>query len=98
MSYSLDPSLSLPLEIDSVKGFLDPAEGAELYRRAVDACALGPCLEIGSYCGKSTVYRVRLANLKIELCLRSIIIEAVKSTNWVRSTMIPRYLMTGFRL
>ena len=56
MSDASDLSLSLPLEIDSVKGFLDPVEGAELYRRAVDACALGPCLEIGSYCGKSTVY------------------------------------------
>ena len=49
-------TLALPLDIDTVKGFLDPDEGAALYRAAVDCAALGPCLEIGSYCGKSTVY------------------------------------------
>ena len=42
--------------IDSVKGFLDVAEGAGLYEFALKAGDLGPCLEIGSYCGKSTVY------------------------------------------
>lgn len=48
--------MKLPIDIDSVKGFLDPAEGAALYA-AVLACApRGPCLEIGAYCGKSAVY------------------------------------------
>ena len=42
--------------IDSVKGFLDAAEGMGLYEYALKAGGLGPCLEIGSYCGKSTVY------------------------------------------
>ena len=42
--------------IDSVKGFLDKKEGKRLYELAVDASKLGPCLEIGSYCGKSTLY------------------------------------------
>lgn len=42
--------------VDSVKGFLAPDEGRALYRAAQSACALGPCLEVGSYCGKSTVY------------------------------------------
>lgn len=46
----------LPLAIDEVKGFLDPDEGAALYDHALAAAALGPLLEIGSYCGKSTVY------------------------------------------
>lgn len=46
----------LPIDIDSVKGFLDPHEGAALYEHALAVAALGPCLEIGSYCGKSTVY------------------------------------------
>ena len=31
-------------------------EGACLYRYALAASALGPCLEVGSYCGKSTLY------------------------------------------
>lgn len=46
----------LPLDIDTVKGFLAPAEGAALYRTARERARHGPCLEIGSYCGKSTIY------------------------------------------
>ena len=46
----------LPIDIDSVKGFLDKDEGAALYEYALLASSNGPCLEIGSYCGKSTVY------------------------------------------
>ena len=42
--------------IDSIKGFLDPEEGRGLYDIALEASRLGPCLEIGSYCGKSAVY------------------------------------------
>ena len=42
--------------IESVKGFLAPAEGQALYRYGLESAKPGPCLEIGSYCGKSTVY------------------------------------------
>lgn len=42
--------------VDSVKGFMDPEEGERLYHVAKAAGTLGPCLEIGSYCGKSTIY------------------------------------------
>jgi len=38
------------------KGFLAEDEGARLYELGIEACALGPCLEIGSFCGKSAVY------------------------------------------
>jgi predicted O-methyltransferase YrrM len=38
------------------KGFLDEEEGRGLYEIALEASKLGPCLEIGSYCGKSTLY------------------------------------------
>ena len=48
--------MQLPIDIDAVKGFLDPVEGRRLFELASVAAALGPCLEIGSYCGKSTVY------------------------------------------
>jgi predicted O-methyltransferase YrrM len=41
---------------EQVKGFLDPEEGRRLYELALQAVELGPCLEIGSYCGKSSVY------------------------------------------
>lgn len=39
-----------------VKGFLDHDEGMKLYECAREASRLGPCLEIGGYCGKSTLY------------------------------------------
>jgi MMP 1-O-methyltransferase len=42
--------------IEETKGFLDPAEGRRLYDVALAASRLGPCLEIGSYCGKSALY------------------------------------------
>jgi len=38
------------------RGFLDDAEGLRLYELAHDHAHLGPILEIGSYCGKSSVY------------------------------------------
>ncbi|MCF8029692.1 MAG: class I SAM-dependent methyltransferase [Desulfohalobiaceae bacterium] len=43
--------------LDHIKGFLAPEEGEALYRAGY-ACASpgGPCLEIGGYCGLSTVY------------------------------------------
>ncbi len=56
--------LSLPIEIDAVKGFLDPDEGAALYHAARSAAPLGPCLEIGGYCGKSAVYLGRACQEK----------------------------------
>lgn len=49
-------ALDLPLPIDSVKGFLSADEGEALYRHGQSGCALGPLLEIGSYCGRSTIY------------------------------------------
>ena len=48
--------MKLPIDPESVKGFLDPTEGARLYELAAQSAQLGPCLEVGSYCGKSTVY------------------------------------------
>lgn len=41
---------------EQVKGFLDPDEGKRLFEVACNAAPSGPCLEIGSYCGKSTLY------------------------------------------
>ena len=42
--------------MDTIKGFLDRQEGQRLYALALEAGRLGPCLEVGSYCGKSAVY------------------------------------------
>ncbi len=46
----------LPENIDDIKGFLAQDEAKALHRFAGEALVLGPVLEIGSYCGKSTIY------------------------------------------
>lgn len=46
----------LPLDPSQVKGFLDPAEGEALHVAALRQAPLGPCVEIGAYCGKSALY------------------------------------------
>jgi predicted O-methyltransferase YrrM len=48
--------MKLPLDINTVKGFLAHDEGEALYHHCAGTAHLGPCLEVGSYCGKSTVY------------------------------------------
>ncbi len=49
-------ALSKFIEENSIKGFLAEDEGLALNRYAREAASIGPCLEIGSYCGLSTVY------------------------------------------
>ena len=51
MDVSYDKAL-----IDRTKGFLDHAEGMRLYDIARKVSHQGACLEIGSYCGKSSLY------------------------------------------
>ncbi len=51
VTMNIDPEL-----LSEVKGFLDEEEGRCLYEIARKASRLGPCLEIGSYCGKSAIY------------------------------------------
>jgi predicted O-methyltransferase YrrM len=38
------------------KGFLSEADGMRLYELAYQAAGAGPCVEIGSYCGKSALF------------------------------------------
>jgi len=54
-----------------VKGFLEPEEGLRLYELACEVSQSGPCLEIGSYCGKSAIY-LGAACKKNEMTLFSI--------------------------
>jgi predicted O-methyltransferase YrrM len=44
------------LESRQVKGYMPQDEARRLYALAKEACHLGPCLEIGSYCGCSAAY------------------------------------------
>ncbi|MFP4002682.1 MAG: class I SAM-dependent methyltransferase [Alphaproteobacteria bacterium] len=48
--------MRLPIDPDTVRGFLDAQEGRALYEAALAGAAHGPCLEVGSYCGKSALY------------------------------------------
>ncbi len=40
----------------AAKGFMDDEEGLRLFDLAREAAPLGPIVEIGSYCGKSSIY------------------------------------------
>ena len=41
---------------EAATGFMPAAEGLALYDAAARYAVLGPVLEVGSYCGKSTIY------------------------------------------
>lgn len=49
-------ALHQAIEAHQIKGFLARDEAEALYDFALECSSLGPCLEIGSYCGKSSVY------------------------------------------
>jgi hypothetical protein len=51
LDFPIDPVL-----VARTKGFLDHREGLKLFEIATQASTQGPCLEIGSYCGKSSLY------------------------------------------
>ncbi len=48
--------MKLPIDIDSIKGFMPEDEGQALAEAARTSPAETPALEVGSYCGKSAVY------------------------------------------
>jgi MMP 1-O-methyltransferase len=50
----MDPELRRTAE--AAEGFMPPPEGLALFDAAAAYAPRGPVLEIGSYCGKSTVY------------------------------------------
>lgn len=55
-----EPNTSLPPGPE-VRGFLPDDEGRHLYHLALEAGSLGPVLEIGSYCGRSTLWLAEAA-------------------------------------
>ena len=46
---------------EAAKGFMPPAEGEALSSAAAAFSAVGPIVEIGTYCGKSTIYLAAVA-------------------------------------
>ena len=49
---------------DDVRGFLPDGEGLRLYEWALETAVMGPILEIGSYCGRSTIWLAQAAKEK----------------------------------
>jgi predicted O-methyltransferase YrrM len=49
------------IDPQAIKGFLAPEEGEALFRHARTAPGEGPLMEIGSWCGRSSVYLGRAA-------------------------------------
>lgn len=47
---------------EAAKGFMPPEEGLALYDAAVAYAPVGPIAEIGTYCGKSTIYLAAAAS------------------------------------
>ncbi|MBB6120778.1 class I SAM-dependent methyltransferase [Nocardiopsis algeriensis] len=41
---------------EAAKGFMPTDEGLALYEAALDHASIGPVVEIGTYCGKSTIF------------------------------------------
>jgi hypothetical protein len=60
----VDTENVIPAFVSEVKGFLAEEEGLRLFELALEACSVGPCLEVGSFCGKSTVYLGTACKLK----------------------------------
>ena len=48
--------MKLGIDPNQVKGFLEKQEAESFYQFAKKYSSIGPCLEGGSYCGKSAVY------------------------------------------
>ena len=61
------PAATLPDElttlIESTRGFMPPDEGLALHAAAVEHLQGGVALEVGTYCGKSTLYLAHAASV-----------------------------------
>jgi predicted O-methyltransferase YrrM len=44
------------LAAEAARGFMPPEEGLALYQTAAEYASTGPIAEVGTYCGKSTIY------------------------------------------
>jgi predicted O-methyltransferase YrrM len=63
----MDPDLLAAAE--AATGFMPPAEGLALHAAAARYAPVGPVLEIGSYCGKSTIYLAAATRLHRQLTI-----------------------------
>ena len=77
-----------------VRGFLPDDEGLQLYEWALAATAAGPLLEVGSYCGRSTIWLGQAAQARQNRGIRNRpsprFPRSIKSE---RATMMPSWLV-----
>jgi predicted O-methyltransferase YrrM len=60
---------------EAARGFMPPAEGEALFATAAAYASVGPILEVGTYCGKSTIYLAAAA------------VGLLDTLPWFRSTL-----------
>ena len=65
MTDAMPPELRRAAE--AATGFMPPAEGLALFRAAASYAPMGPIAEIGTYCGKSTIYLTAAARQASQL-------------------------------
>ena len=57
----------LRLAAEAARGFMPPEEGLALFETAAQYARVGPIAEIGTYCGKSTIYLAAAASAAGEI-------------------------------
>ena len=67
--------------IENIKGFMPSHEGEALYKWANKFCHKGPVIEIGTYCGKSTIYLTMARLRPMRWFIQLIIMVARKNIN-----------------
>ena len=75
---------------ESARGFMPPAEGEALYDIARAYAGVGPIAEIGTYCGKSTIYLAAAASAAGQLVLHP---EMGSDSSSSHSTPLPRFCL-----
>ena len=81
-------------QIKNLKGFMPDHEGMALFKWAKKFSALGPILEIGTYCGKSSMYLSSGAKKMINMFLQLITTLVLRNIKLMRSTLMMRHMIT----
>ena len=80
-------------QIKKIKGFMPHHEGKALLKWAKKFSKLGPILEIGTYCGKSSMYLSLGAKKIINIFLQLISILVLKNIKLIKNTLIRMFMM-----
>ena len=76
---------------EAARGFMPPPEGEALFEAAAAYAAVGPIVEIGTYCGKSTIYLAAAAAQTGQVVVTSTTTVARRRTSRAGSTTNPTW-------